>query len=141
MSPLRELSTGVPGVVESGLTVTLYSHHSVTIQRCTKPCPTSYLHTAGQTKKEICFRWSGRVAKKRCDWRLFKKKFLLFATIFSYQTKENWIFFFLNCGRPTGHTYGHLLDRKPTYFCGQPHDSWSHHPHIHHIQAAWHIKK
>ena len=45
-------------------------------------------------------------------------------TIFPFQTKKNGGGGGgggnKNCSGPTGHSYGHPLDRKQTFFCGQP---------------------
>ena len=41
-------------------------------------------------------------------------------TIFSYQKKKNVGKKRKKCSRPTGHNFGHPLDRKHTFFYGQP---------------------
>ena len=54
--------------------------------------------------------------KKRCDWRLF---FTNFCNFFSYHKKK--VKKKKNCGLPTGFNFSHPLDRKQTFFYGQPH--------------------
>ena len=51
-----------------------------------------------------------------CKKKKKKKK----MDIFSYQRKKKWKKE-KNCGRPSGHNFGHPLDRNQTFFYGQPH--------------------
>ena len=50
------------------------------------------------------------------DWKLlFFLFFLLFQNIIIFVQKKK-----KNCGCPTGHIFGHPLDRKQTFFRGGP---------------------